>query len=411
MRALLVEPDSGLRSHLHTALNQHGWRVTAVSRGDEAVATFSANRHPLVVLSRQLPDVDGLEVCRAIRGTAAGRGAYLLVTMPTAVPEATRPLVEAGADDFLTTPLLPAQLAMRLAFAECRLAMHPGEEQGEEPTISYPERIAERERAEERLRSQAAELERVNVALQERTRELESAMQARTRLYTSMNHELRTPISAVMLYQELLLAGALGELSPEQTEAIEHSHTAAEHLLELVRDVLDLSKIEAGKMEVNRVEVRLQDLLRELLATVHPLTQRYGSEIRLEADRALPPLLTDPQRLRQVLLNLISNAARFGRSRPIVIRCKAVETGETVIEVEDRGIGIAPGDLRDIFEEFVQVGKIQEGGTGLGLAISRRLVRLLEGRLEVESELGVGSTFRLILPSESARLTVPQEQA
>jgi signal transduction histidine kinase len=93
-----------------------------------------------------------------------------------------------------------------------------------------------------------------------------------------------------------------------------------------------------------------------------------------------------------------------------VIRCRTAGEGEMVIEVEDQGIGIATGDLRDIFEEFVQVGKIQEGGTGLGLAISRRLVRLLDGRLEVESELGVGSTFRLILPSEAARLTVPQEQ-
>jgi PAS domain S-box-containing protein len=535
MRALLAEPDSGVRSHLHAALSQRGWRVTVVPSGDAAIAAFLASPFPLVVLSSQLADTGGPGVCRAIRNTTVGRAAYLLATLPMAAPEAMRPLVEAGADDFLTVPLIPSQVAMRLAFAEYRLAMHPDEEdEGEAPALSYQERIAEleheirvqqqslaesesryralfdqspvgvflcdtelrvthcngslatitgvaeegvvgrrvsgpdagallpwlldaaqpalfegpyrtdgredrrwisvryaplrdgeerlvggigvveditdRERAEERLRAQATELEVVNAALHERTRELESAMQARTRLYTSMNHELRTPISAIMLYQELLLAGALGELSAEQREAVANSHTAAEHLLELVRDILDLSKIEAGKMEVNPVEVELPTLVRDLLATVHPLTQRYGSEIRLESQEELPRLVTDPQRVRQVLLNLISNAARFGRSRPITIRCRRISEEETAVEVEDQGIGIGDADLQEIFEEFVQVGKIQEGGTGLGLAISRRLARLLDGRLEVESEPDVGSVFRLILPLAAPSIPVPQEQ-
>lgn len=411
MRALLAEPDSGVRSHLHAALNQRGWRVTVAPSGDAAVAAFLASPFPLVILSSGLAGTDSLAVCRAIRGTAVGRAAYLIVTYPAAAPEEIRPLVEAGADDCLTIPLAPSQVATRLAFAEYRLAMPPGEEEsGDAPAASYPERIAELEHAEERLRAQATELELVNAALHERTRELEAAMQAKTRLYTSMNHELRTPISAIMLYQELLLAGALGELTTEQREAVANSHTAAEHLLELVRDILDLSKIEAGKMEVNPVEVELPALVRDLLATVHPLTQRYGSEIRLEAPEGLPRLVTDPQRVRQVLLNLISNAARFGRSRPITIRCRRLSESETAVEVEDQGIGIGQADLQEIFEEFVQVGKIQEGGTGLGLAISRRLARLLDGRLEVESEPEVGSVFRLILPSTAPPIPVAQEQ-
>jgi signal transduction histidine kinase len=389
MRALLAEPDSGVRSNLHAALSQRGWRVTEVPSGDAAISAFQADAFPLVVVSCRLSDVDGLAVCRAIRGTTLGRAAYILVTLPATAPEETEALVEACVDDFLTIPLLPSDLAMRLAFAEYRLVVHPGEEK--------------------RLRAQATELELVNTALHERTRELEAAMQARTRLYTSMNHELRTPISAIMLYQELLLAGALGELSTEQREALGNSHTAAEHLLELVRDILDLSKIEAGKMEVNPVEVQLPELVRDLLATVHPLTQRYGSEIRVEAPEELPRVVTDPQRVRQVLLNLVSNAARFGRARPITIRCRRLSESEMAVEVEDEGIGIGDADLQDIFEEFVQVGKIQEGGTGLGLAISQRLARLLDGRLEVESEPEVGSVFRLVLPSATASIRVPQE--
>ncbi len=267
--------------------------------------------------------------------------------------------------------------------------------------VGVLEDITGRERTQQELRAQAAELERVNEALRERTLELESALQARSRLYSAMNHELRTPISAIMLYQELLLAGTLGPLAKEQQEAMERSHVAARHLLELVQDVLDLSKIEAGTVSVHPVEVSLPALLRDLRATMLPLARHYGSEIRLEAEPEERPLVTDPQRVRQILLNLLSNAAKFGRGRPIVVRCRTLVEEETWIEVEDRGIGIAATDLPHIFEDFVQVGT-QEGGTGLGLAISRRLSGLLRGRLEVESELGEGSTFRLVLPRSPA---------
>jgi signal transduction histidine kinase len=128
-----------------------------------------------------------------------------------------------------------------------------------------------------------------------------------------------------------------------------------------------------------------------------PLTERYGSRLVLEIPTYVPPLLTDAQRVRQILLNLISNAAKFGRSRPIAVRC--IPRGEgIVIEVADEGIGIDPDDLERIFDDFVQVGSPPETGTGLGLSISRRLAHLLDGDLEVESTPGVGSTFRLTLP-------------
>jgi PAS domain S-box-containing protein len=264
--------------------------------------------------------------------------------------------------------------------------------------IGVLEDVTERRNADQRLRAQAAELERVNAALHERTLQLEAAMQARSRLYAVLNHELRTPISAVMLYQELLLSGAFGPVPMDQLRAIENSQTAARHLLEVVQDVLDLSRIEAGKVRVVPTEVCLRSLLRDLLVTVHPLAQSYGSEIRVEQEDGAPRVVTDPQRVRQILLNFVSNAAKFGCGRPIVIRSRA-RGPEVVLEVEDRGIGIDAQELPRLFEDFVQIGGVQsEGGVGLGLAISRRLAELLGGRLEVESEPGVGSTFRLVIP-------------
>ena len=260
------------------------------------------------------------------------------------------------------------------------------------------EDVTERHRAEQRLHVQAAELERVNSVLRDRTLALEDAMQARTRLYTSMNHELRTPISAIMLYQELLMTGALGGLTADQQQAVERSHTATRHLLELVCDILDLSKLEAGRIVLHPGEICLRQLLDDLMGTMLPLTERYGSRLVLEIPDDVPPLITDAQRVRQILLNLISNAAKFGRARPIAVRCIPRGIGGVVIEVADEGIGIDDADLERIFDDFVQVGSPPETGTGLGLSISRRLANLLEGDLDVESIPGVGSTFRLTLP-------------
>jgi PAS domain S-box-containing protein len=264
--------------------------------------------------------------------------------------------------------------------------------------IGVLENISHRVTAEKLRRAQATEMERVNAALRERTLELEAAMRARSQLYSALNHELRTPISAIMLYQELLMAGSLGPLGEEQRRALEHSNTAARHLLDLVRDILDLSKMEAGKVSVQPVEVGLAGLLQELHASVSPLTERYGSPLHLDIDPEIGQVVTDPQRVRQILLNFVSNAAKYGRKAPITVRCARLQNRQVVLEVVDRGIGIAEEDLNHIFEDFVQLGAQTSEGTGLGLAICRRLAELLDARLEVESKLGVGSTFRLILP-------------
>ena len=265
--------------------------------------------------------------------------------------------------------------------------------------IGILEDTTEREEAKERLHAQAVELERVNEELRRRTAQLEAAMQTRTRLYARMNHELRTPISAIMLYNELLLSETLGSLSEDQRRGIERAQQSAEHLLELVQDMLDLSKIEAGKLSIQPVAVYLPELLDQLLSTIQPLAGSRGSEVRMERCGRHATVVTDPRRLRQILLNLAANAVKFGRGRPITVRCADGPDGGVVMEVVDQGIGIAAENLPLIFEDFVQLGGESRGeGTGLGLAIARRLAELLGGRLEVESVLGEGSTFRLILP-------------
>ena len=266
--------------------------------------------------------------------------------------------------------------------------------------------ISERKRAEAALREQAEslaiamqEMRTLNEELGARQTELERAMAARSRFYASMSHELRTPINAVLGYSTLLLENIYGPLNEKQAEGIT-THKAAKHLLELVNDVLDLSKIEAGKVDLRLQPVQIPMLIEDLFVTVRPLADQYGSRLTLEHEGDPHKVVSDPRRLRQILLNLLSNAIKFGRGKPIVVRSRATTEGGVMIEVVDQGEGIASADREKIFDEFVQLGKTQlTEGTGLGLPISRRLAEMLSAQLEVESEANVGSTFRLTLPA------------
>ena len=266
--------------------------------------------------------------------------------------------------------------------------------------------ISERKRAELELKAQAetlatamTELKALNDELAERQLELERAMAARSRFYASMSHELRTPINAVLGYSTLLLENIYGPLNEKQAEGITRTHKAAKHLLELVNDVLDLSKIEAGKIDLRLQPVVFPALIEDLFVTVRPLADQYGSSLSIEHEGESVKLISDPRRVRQILLNLLSNAIKFGRGQPIRVRSMPGADGSLVLEVIDEGEGIATSDREKIFDEFVQLGKTQlTEGTGLGLPISRRLAEMLQGTLEIESEVGKGSVFRLTLP-------------
>jgi PAS domain S-box-containing protein len=266
--------------------------------------------------------------------------------------------------------------------------------------------ISERRQAEEAQRAQAAslantteELRVLNDALNHRTVELERAMGARSRFYANMSHELRTPINAILGYTSLLLDRIYGPLKEQQVTSIDRTHKAAEHLLELVNDILDLSKIEAGKMELQVESLHLPELLQDLFVTVAPVAEQHEVELSMEGRSEPFTVVSDARRVRQILLNLLSNAIKFGGGKPVRAVWSAREGGGLVVEVVDQGSGIAPEDQEKIFDEFVQLEQQQNAlGTGLGLPISRRLAELLGGELTVNSAPGAGSTFRLSLP-------------
>ena len=252
----------------------------------------------------------------------------------------------------------------------------------------------------ERVRAEA-ELKATNDALHERQAQLEEAMRARNRFYASMSHELRTPINAIIGYNTLLLDNIYGPLNDKQTQGLQRTHKAARHLLELVNDVLDLSKIEAGKIELSLQPVLFPGIIEDLFVTVRPLADEHKSTLALAVEGESITVVTDPRRVRQILLNLLSNAIKFGAGKPIRVECRPRPEGGVEVSVVDEGAGIAAADLPRIFDEFVQIpGTDPQTGTGLGLPISRRLAGVLGGSLEAESTLGTGSRFTLVLPAQ-----------
>ena len=229
-------------------------------------------------------------------------------------------------------------------------------------------------------------------------------MASRSRFYASMSHELRTPINAILGYSALLLDNIYGPLNQQQVRGIERANAAAKHLLELVNDILDLSKIEAGKIDLEIQPANFPALVQDLFVTVRPLADEHGSELSLECEDEVT-VTTDPRRVRQILLNLLSNAIKFGEGKPITVALPA-RGGRRGGggRARPRGGGSSPRTWTASSTSSCRSSHPdQQLGTGLGLPISRRLAVLLGGSLTVESTLGEGSTFRLPLPRQAGR--------
>lgn len=268
------------------------------------------------------------------------------------------------------------------------------------------------ERLEERIEIATKELAERNRLLVWQIQELEKASLLKSEFLARMSHELRTPINAMLGYTSLLRERIYGDLTIEQEKALEKIRAASKHLLTLISEILDLSKIEAGKMPVRLERVRLEQLVAEIGQTLGPLFDDRGLAFRIELSDELPTLRTDPTKLRQVLLNLLENALKYTREGWVALRAYPQEGGRLRIEVEDTGIGIAEEDQELIFEDFRQADQSSDheyGGTGLGLSISRKLLALLGGTIAVRSEAGKGSVFTVEIPVRSEPGTVDEQ--
>jgi signal transduction histidine kinase len=276
----------------------------------------------------------------------------------------------------------------------------------------------EREQLYEQLKAASAQLERrvqeatsalvrQNELLRRQAIELEQASVAKSQFLANVSHDVRTPLNAILGYTSLLLRGVAGPLGAAQQESLGRVDANARHLLTLVTDILDISRIEAGKMPVRLSPIRLKDLVDEIMSEVEPLIATSHLAVTATVPTGLPVIRSDRQKLKQILLNLLTNALKFTPRGSVTVSCSHQRAKRTVtVAVADTGIGIAPQDQGRIFEAFSQADSASArdgGGTGLGLSICQRLASMLGGQISVESKVREGSTFTLAVPVGTVR--------
>jgi signal transduction histidine kinase len=236
--------------------------------------------------------------------------------------------------------------------------------------------------------------------IEDKSRQLEEASQHKSQFLANMSHELRTPLNAILGYTELMADGAYGEPSEKMLGILKRLEANGKHLLGLINDVLDLSKIEAGQLVLELSDYSVQDIAQTVRSTLEPLAADKKLAFKLELAPELPAGHGDGRRLTQVLINLVGNAIKFTDAGEVAIKAEA-NNGSFYVSVRDTGPGISAADQAKLFQEFQQADNAitrKKGGTGLGLAISKRIVEMHGGKIWVESQVGQGSTFAFTLP-------------
>ncbi|WP_150305384.1 response regulator [Pseudomonas saliphila] len=301
---------------------------------------------------------------------------------------------------------------MQVQSEELRVSNEEMEEQGralkesqarlEQQQVELEQTNAQLEEQTQELEGQRDELEKANVAIQLKAQEVEQASRYKSDFLANMSHELRTPLNSSLILAKLLADNAEENLTPDQVKYAQTIQSSGNDLLNIINDILDLSKIEAGHVDVRPEPVSIERMLNSLHHLFDPLANDKGLAFSVELSPDAPPAIeTDPQRLEQVLKNLIANAIKFTNKGSVTLTLRALSDDQIAISVTDTGIGIAPDQQARIFEAFHQADSTisrRFGGTGLGLSISREVVRLLGGTLQLKSRPGSGSTFTVVIP-------------
>src|SRR5262249_55835985 len=300
-------------------------------------------------------------------------------------------IVRAGFRAWLTVPLLGAD---RVVGALVIRRKAPGE---------FPKHIVDLLQTFAAQSVLAIQNANLFAEVETKSHQLKMASEHKSQFLASMSHELRTPLNAIIGLTEMMVTHALRFGTDKAQEPLQRVHRAGTHLLGLINQVLDLSKIEAGKLELNQQTVQLAPLVEDVIGTARQLAEQNKNRLVVDVQEKLGAVTVDPMRLRQILLNILSNACKFTKEGAVTLRARKVANGGNWIEfvVADTGIGMTPEQQAKLFGEFSQADATTAqrfGGTGLGLAITRKLARLMGGDVTVASEPGKGSVFTLRLP-------------
>jgi signal transduction histidine kinase len=404
---LIVDDNQKNLFSLHTLIKEY-LDVNIFEADCGAVALKIVMKQPvdLIILDVQMPNMDGFETAKAIRSRKKSQ--HIPIVFLTAAyksEEFQQKGYAIGAADYLTKPIDASQLINRIQTYVRFIEQDRQYKRDLERKVK--ERTAELSKAryelEQRVEERTAELLLAKNKAEQAQKIAENANLTKSQFLANMSHELRTPLNAIIGYSEMLQEEA-EELEPEDfIPDLQKIHAAGKHLLGLINDVLDISKIEAGKMGLFLETFDLATLLDEVVSSVQPLVEKKGNTLKIIRDDNLGNMHTDITKLRQMLLNLISNAAKFTEQGTIRLEVKRDDEWVNLC-VADNGIGMTEEQQKKVFKPFTQADYSttrRYGGTGLGLAITKQFVEIMGGTISVVSEFGQGSTFTLALPVQT----------
>jgi len=421
---LIVDDNKNNLFTLRTLINEHiEANIIEADSGQGALDILLVKLVDLIILGVQMPDMDGFETAKLIRSFKKTR--HIPIVFLTAAyksAEFQQKGFAAGAADYLTKPIDAPQLISRintyLRFIEQERRHHAELEQKVQERTA--ELLAMRNKLEERVNERTAELNEINLQLKEeieirkktelafkKAKEVaEQANLAKSQFLANMSHELRTPLNAIIGYSEILFEEAKDQENSDYTNDLLKIMQAARHLLAMINDVLDLSKIEAGKMQIHTETFDLAEIVSEITNTISPLTTKNKNVLQVIWQGREGLVHSDVTKIRQILINLLGNASKFTDQGIIQLRVGIEEDNKGIswvrFQVKDSGIGISPEQQAKLFQPFIQADASttrKYGGTGLGLTISQHFTEMLGGYLTLDSKMGEGSTFTVLIPA------------
>jgi len=376
---IVVEDETDTRATLCHTLEDIGYRAIGLKTGANALEMIRRSPFNVVITDIKLPDIDGMEILELAKEMNPDVAVIMMTSyasMETAVDA-----INQGAYAYFVKPINPGEIKTAIANA-----------------LSQQSLLQENKRLVESLQQS-------NKLLFEANEELKKATQAKSEFLAHMSHELRTPLNVIIGFSELMINEVPGKISKEQRRCLDDTLTSGKQLLDLTSEVLDLSKVESGKMRLRLTNITLTEVIESLRSTIMPMLAPRKQSLNVEVEEGLPPVHADKAKLRQVLLNLLSNAAKFTPDGG-ELKIEAVRENDWCqVSVIDNGIGIKEEDQERIFEPFCQLDNPlteEKDGTGLGLTLVKQIIERHGGRIWIESEYEKGSRFTFTLPLATA---------